>query len=147
MHRVKIKIASNFSILAALILEIVENELKSRQTLGMLHPIILINYMQSLEKYKMLFYEIKMLSYGVTEMLDGALLKIATGLVIEDVRIFSPEEFSSFFTQTKLLYYNIESSFGVMLPNDSSEAHWTTTLRAKHGGLYTTSPWPSCCSF
>ena len=92
-------------------IEIVENELKSRQTLGMLHPIILINYMQNLEKYKRLFYEIKMLSYGVTEMLDGALLKIATGLVVQDVRIFSPEEFSSFFTRTKLLYYNIESSF------------------------------------
>ena len=93
-------------------IEMVENELKSRQTLGMLHPIILINYMQSLEKYKRLFYEIKMLSYGVTEMLDGALLKIATSLVIQDVRIFNPEEFSSFFIRTKLLYYNIESSFG-----------------------------------
>ena len=59
-----------------------------------------------------------MLSYGVTEMLDGALLKIATSLVIQDVRIFNSEEFSSFFIRTKLLYYNIESIFVEMLPSE-----------------------------
>ena len=119
----------SFLEFGSLDIKIVENEWKSRQTLGMLHPIILLNYLENLEKYKMLFYEIKMLSYGVTEMLDGTLLKVATGLVIEDVKIFDPEEFSSFIKRTKLLYYNVEDISGVILPKESG-THWTTSLRA-----------------
>eukprot|EP00943_MAST-04B_sp_MAST-4B-sp1_P001301 g1301.t1 len=105
--------------------EIIANEITYRKTLGKLHPIMLLKYLQDLENYKNVFYNIKHISYLITQTLDGVLMKVVKGLIIEDVQIFDAVQYSSFLKKMKARYYDISLNDDLIMNKSQQEEEST----------------------